>query len=207
MKTKIPVKVFLLTLIGIFLMSPIGCKSSNQSLSEFTRFTVSEGLASFSFEYSTTFLKPSVVTNYELGKISKTEVSTYTSPSSPGLELLIITIYSSVFFPHSSTMLERDLEGFQELNDFILLERSDIHVSGSQGELIAFTYSGYAYLMDNHLLTSIEPTDISDIGTSYDAYFDYGEFIWGVRLISDNEGAEFARAHILHVLETFEFLD
>jgi hypothetical protein len=170
------------------MISPMGCNASNRS--EYATFSVNEGPASFSFEYPSFFQKPLVTTTYP-----GVDIRVWTG--APALfEILDIRIFSaSDSYPDSSTMLEDDLKIHQKLSDFRLLERSAINVSGIPGELIAYSHTG--------------GTELTDNWTSFEAYFDHGEFIWkvSVDIGEDEDGAKDAKAHLEHVLETFKILE
>ena len=181
-------------LASLSLSSSVGCKGAD--LNGYTRFTVKEGLALFSFEYPTFFLKPRLDRSHEpaydhVGSLGAS------IPPEQGIEFLFIYIRSpSDSFPDSSTKLDSDLkEQFETLRDFRLLERSPIDVSGSRGELITFTYYGLTILLEQ---------GGPEIGTSYVAYFDHDGLIWEIIITADEDGAKDAKTHIEHILETFK---
>lgn len=197
MKNRICKVVCFLTLISALLL-PTGCKGSSPG--EYTKFTRKEGPASFSFEYPSTFSKPTVDTA-NLNVWIRVSTSGVPPESERGYESIYMDVYFANSAPNSSAKLERDLIGYQELRGFRLLDRKSINVAGSSGELIVFSYNGFATL-----IPVVRPLDMSDIGTAYFAYFDHGGFIWKVRLIADEDGTKYAKVHFQHILKTFEFL-
>lgn len=184
----------LLLFLTISLSATTGCRRGETS--EYKEFTVSEGPASFSFEYPAFFLKPTVERSSETGYPF---VSSVGANDQPGIEFLFIDVFqSSNASPNSTAMLDRDLrEHWTKLADFRLLERYPTSVSGYPGEVIAFAYSGLT------VVSELTPVN----GVSYKAYFDNSGFIWKVGVTADEPGGTPAETHFKHILETFRFLD
>lgn len=193
-KKRIRIIASLIALLGLLLSSTISCRGVD--LNGYTRFKVREGLASFSFEYPTFFLQPRLDRSHEPAYNHIGSLGTAIPPEQ-GIEFLSIYVRSpSDSFPDSSMKLDHDLKELSEtLNDFKLLERLPIDISGSQGELFAFSYYGLTLLLEQ---------ESPKIGTSYIAYFDHGGLIWEVHLTADEDGAKIVETHFEHILETFE---
>jgi len=187
----------LLTLI-LIASSVIMMSCSRNETTGFKEFVVSEGLASFSFEYPAFCYVPYVDRSREP---HYTEVKTggVIQPGVGGDEHLFIRILQTGnSFENAEAMLEDNLARAEEHQDFQLLERSSVNISGIQGEQIIYSYFGYHSTWESE----------AETGTAYKAYFDYEGLIWRVVMLADEyAAAERARADFEHVLETFQVLD
>lgn len=192
---RIPLVSLLLILISSSVIM-INCSCNDKT--GYKEFTVSEGLAPFSFEYPAFYLKPRIDRSLEP---HSTEVKTsgVIQPRVNGVEALFITIFQvSDTYPNALAMLDYDLSCAEEHQDFQLLEHSPITVAGIQGERIIYSYSIYP-----------SPADFeTETWTACKAYFDSEGLIWRVVILADEyAAAERARDDFEHILETFQILD
>jgi len=174
----------------------MGCNSTDTT--GFSKFTVTEGLSHFSFEYPAFYRTPYVDRALEP---NSTEVKTggVIQPGVRGIESLHIEIFQvSDSFPDAKAMLDSSLSRSEEHQDFELLERSPITIDGVEGEQIVYSYYGFHATMESE----------AETGTAYKAYFDCKGLIWRiVMLVDEYAQAERAEADFDHVIETFRFLD
>jgi hypothetical protein len=187
---------FLIAMVFTLVAVTSGCSSNDTT--GYKEFIVSEGLASFSFEYPAFCSEPRIDRSLEP---QSTVVDTIgvIQPRVNGTVLLVISIFQvNDTYPNAQAMLEDNLSSFEGLQDFHLLERSLVTIAEIQGEQIIFSYSRYP-----------SPTEFeTETWTDYEAYFDSEGLIWRVWMLADEyAAAERARDDFEHVLETFQILD
>ncbi|MBN1160717.1 MAG: hypothetical protein JXA17_02070 [Dehalococcoidales bacterium] len=112
-------------------------------------------------------------------------------------EIAILPLVTNIEHPDATSSLNSFLENrVFDYEEFQLLERSSVKVSGIDGELIVF--SGYYDV--GYLFTS-------DHLKVWEVYLDYKDFIWILRLSSIIDNTEGVEAEFQHFIDTFKFLD
>ena len=107
-------------------------------------------------------------------------------------------------YPDAEAALEKTLLPFTEPEKYInpgnLLERSTITVAGVQAELIV-------YIREADLIPEAPASSLDIMKVTRVVYFDHNNLIWRIRIQSDEDRADQAKADFEHILETFKILD
>ncbi len=194
----------------------VGCDGSN---SEFKEVTIKNELGHYSFEYPSHYNKK-VWDNLEFkvpythlileGPVITEEVEIF-DPETGDIERVTgergtssISVYISNFKIYygesysSVDYIERLLEGEAEWENFQLLERSPITVSGVEGELIV-------YLVDKLMPIPVE--DGKNLEYVRAVYFDYNDLTWEIIAKCNEDIQGEVTTHFNHIIETFKILE
>jgi len=172
---------------------------------------------SFSFEYSTFYQRegPDYITDgstipsiyIALGAPEKTRHLTVPADESRTISVtytpavIEISIYAprdSPTIPQSAIeRIENDISDSSKWENFELLERYPVTVSGVEGELIAFVIDWFLPFGE----------EWPDLQYHRRFYFDFDGLIWTITAMSEMEMVDQVKADFEHILETFEILD
>lgn len=185
----------------------------------FRILTVTRDHYSFSFEYSTFYRRegpnyikdgrtiPSIYIDLAaprktmplLYPANKDELETVTVTYTPAV--IKISIYAPRDSPNVSQnaqeRLENDISDNSKRENFELLERYPVTVSGVEGEIIAFVIDWFLPFGE----------EWPDLQYHRRVYFDFDGLIWTITAMSEMEMVNQVKADFEHILETFQILD
>jgi hypothetical protein len=182
----------------------------------FRILTVTKEHYSFSFEYSTFYQRkgPNYITRNRtipsiyidlvaprktmplLYPANKDELETVTVTYTPAV--IDIHIYSPRVSPNAQGRLENDISDNSRWENFELLERYPVTVSGIEGELIA-------YVIDWFL--PFPESEGQELQYYRAVYFDFDGLIWTIEATSEMEMVDQVKTDFDHILGTFQILE
>ena len=187
------VLILLVIILMVFLSDTTGCCG-------YRKFTLRNAPTKCSFEYPSSFTRPSV--NRDNYSTSITAERPVKKPPRNAFHVTVRKIDD--YLPDSRTLLEYDLLSAgknQNIGEFELKDRSSTTVDGVPGEQIAFVNhfsSEYPDVMGKYKRIPI---------LSYKAYFEKNGFLWDIAVVSDPILATQTKADFEHILQSFKFLD
>ena len=192
---EVSLSFILLLVLGMTMLTFQGC-------GEYRKCTFhSGGNTRYSFEYPSTYRKESddsasqYFTSVFLWLPGRKGATFLANPS-----IAVMITFPSAIEINAKASLESDLDNGMNLQEFQLLERSEIIVSGIQAEQIVFSW-----LMTSEA-SSFEP-QIYYIWSGRKVYFNYEGEIWILTLKSTANAIVQANADFNHFLQTFRILE
>jgi hypothetical protein len=181
----------ILLLLSFFI---IGCGG-------YRKFTVRSGVGGCSFEYPSSYARPSID---RFDDSTSVFASTYSREKDPPPDAFIaVTLMKkSDSFPDYRALLEYELSIAQvgQASEFKLVNRSPIAVAGVQGEQIVYHYVRF------------QSTDLFTVSKRipairHSAYFEKDSRLWDITVDSRADIAVQAIADFEHIMNSFKFLD
>ena len=192
--------LMLAILLFIMLVPVIGCTSGTNG---YKQLRVDKGIAHFYLEYPHEWKVRVVEIEQDYTEVeidAPSLVRDYARIRSTDWYLFITTTEDK--WPNAKAALEDDLSFRKErFNNFKLLDRSSIELSGVTGEQVIYFYKTAIQGPPDEPAGGLEPTIARDM------YFDYGGLVWNIAVISNQEVADTHKIHFEHMLETFQFLE
>lgn len=185
--------VLLILLSSVFIFT--GC-------SGYTRFTLREGDAHFTFEYPKDYDEKyvSIVSIFTRMTFCRSLLEEDWIDSWFRVRVSKVGWWSS--YPDAKATLEADiLWSADTFEDYQILERSPVSVAGVEGEQVISSYT--AEHDDPHADYFMK----EGLTVNRDIYFDHNGFIWEITMMSIEEMAEADEAVWEHILKTFKILD
>lgn len=195
-----------LCLVTVLALAAILMGCGRNDTTGYKEFIVSEGPVPFSLEYPVSYQKPSVDRTAEPHITSVTFIRiVWEGERYSVLSTVDVSIYDATYYStDASALLAESLRKFEDgflYDDFQLLERSQIIVSGIQGEEIVYSYTWTPTWRDHS--TGEDPY----VMRGRRIYFYSDGVIWELTLGSPLSEVEIANADFEHILETFQILD
>jgi hypothetical protein len=194
------------------------CQGFACTKSEYKKITIKNDLSSYSLEYPSHYKKEvgevldfdipftllilngPIIT--ETAEVFDPDTGIITVVGNTGSSIISISISNyKIYFGESysaTEKIEAVLKGEAEWENFQLLERSPITVSGVEGELIV-------YLVDRLMPIPVE--DGENLEYVRAVYFDYNDLTWEIEMQCNQDIQEEVTAYFNHVIETFEILE
>ena len=213
LKHLLIILILILFIPGIFLL---GCEKKFEG---YKQITINNELGSYSLEYPSHYKKdfrevlefdipytnllldgPVVKETAEVFDPDTGKVQTVVGERGSSSINIGISNYK-VYHGESYTAADRIeavLKGQAKWENFKLLERSPITVSGVEGELIV-------YLIDKLMPIPVE--DGKNLWYLRIAYFDYNDLTWEIEMKCNKDIQEEVTAYFNHIIKTFEILD
>jgi hypothetical protein len=209
----------LYTLIAISLLSILAMTSCDSSQPDFKSVTIENKLCHYSLEYSSDYNKeiwdnfdfdvpytqlilnaPEISEVIEVPDPSSGEIITVVGHTSPAAICVVVSDSKKYWGElYSATDdLEELLEDESKWENYQLLERAPLTVSGIEGEMVA-------YLVDR--LMPIPRKDGQRLEYHCAVYFDYNGLIWEIEAGCHQEIMDQVKADFEHIVETFIILD
>lgn len=178
-----------------------GC--AGEETAGYRKFIVKEDLVSFSFEYPSSYQKP-----YLDRTIGPEHISLLTGHWTNKNDIDIVDSSLHFMVGRSSSVLtdaKAVFEFISDINmrsqDYKVLERSSITITGIQCEQIIYSYTQSPDVY--HKVGRQNP--IPKI--AYEVYFDSEGIIWSICMSADMSRAEQTEIEFRHVLNTFKILE
>jgi hypothetical protein len=202
-KGKISSRVNLLLVI-ILCLNTLAITSCTSTINSAYRiFTLHAWDNRFYFEYPASYQKPFVDRTALPNLISVTITSVIGNDYGNDPYIGITLLNSEYYSTDAKTMLERDLEEYESsyyYTNFELLDRSQITVSGLQGEQFTFAYTFHPDPLSPRAGENPFPM------VQRVVYFSSNRVIWHLTLSSSLSIADEAKIDFEHILGTFKIL-
>jgi len=168
------------------------------------KVTINRGIEYFSFERSEGYsVENSIIKDDSEEKYTHIVITGPVGEDSINSVIGIYVTYPSFRFPDSKALWEYDMNMFEELEGFEIIDCSSVIVTVDSipGNECGFYYMEILDIY--HDITNAVPVDMICKGV----HFEYDGLIWKITLLSSLADIEENHAHFDHILETFEILD
>ena len=198
------IRLLMMITISISTLGITGCAGPTNSA--YREFTLRMGSTHFSFEYPASYQKPHVdwTALPQLTSVTILHVIGNGGESSIDSHIGIYLMYSKYYSTDAKALLESDLAEYENgsyVSDFKLLDRSQISVSGIQGEQFSYSHTWYPDALSPKSSGNPYPM----LGRII--YFYSDGVIWELSVDSPLSTAEQAKIDFDHILQTFKILD
>ena len=185
-------------ILFIIIISLIGC-------SKYNHFSLTEGIAHFSFEYPSSYYLES--TRLEEKPWDYTRIRLLSKDEEFPLAHLAQIIVDIENISTRYSNIDEEIEQLiswatsQGYRDFCLLERFDVEIAGVEGKGITYSYSSRLES------TGVGFRDVIPPAITRNIYFEYNDKIWYISITASEDYAETAKADFEHIIETFKFIE
>jgi|WetSurMetagenome_2_1015567.scaffolds.fasta_scaffold378016_2 hypothetical protein len=205
MKRKILIFEAIVILLAMSLI-PSGCSQADGHKT----FTMKEGIARFSFEYSAHYKVKEHYADYQItavhlrGPFNK-EANDYT------LINISIVRAGGVFAPNAESKISGLIKGRSgdPLFEFKVLEQVDLNIADIPAKLIAYQERDITRAMAGMYAKMSGNNDSQTVAYEVcrEVSFVYNDLLWTISIDSDVSTAEAEKADFEHVLQTFKILE
>jgi hypothetical protein len=189
------------------------------SCGDYNQITIKNELGAYSFEYSSKYSKEVAddlefdipFTHLILDGPVKNETTEIIDPESGEIKTVTgrrgtssIEVGISNYKVHygesydAAFRISKELEGAKKWDNFKLINRYSVLVSGIEGEIIE-------YLIDKLMPIPVE--DGNNLWYCLEVFFDYNGLVWSIKARGNQEIREELKADFDHIVETFKILD
>jgi hypothetical protein len=187
-----------LVLIPLVLMGSC-TRESPVATSQYKTFTVTRGIAHFSFEYDQTYFKEDTTSINIQNDYVAAGVDGPNSGSFNYTKFNIEVWLQKDIVEDANSLLAGDLKNRRLDREFNLLEQNIVVINGIPATQLVFSER-------NTVANFLGMTDQRYYMTHRRIYFDYNGQVWRFSLKGDSTIADFDKAELNHILETFKFL-
>lgn len=175
----------------------------------YSKYSLTEGIAYFSFEYPSRYYVEFTRLESSFREETMVRLLTRNKESTNEHDAEILVYVENIDSPRYLNYLNIDEEIEHHIlgasstvfRDFYLLERFDVEIAGVKGKGIIFSYSSRLESVGAGFRDVIQPA------ISRDIYFEYDEKIWFISVTACEGYAETVKADFEHVIETFKILE